>query len=508
MSRFSDLPLDLLPYILDHLSEQEFKSLIHVCKSLYKEVIPFLYQDISFTARNSRVYARELSFILRTLVECPQLANYVTSFRLLGSKHHWNREDPTSERNAWTSNLWGLEGVTILSKAQLFLASNQFYQLVDDGMHGSQTQFRGRSKDALATLVLTRFTQLTTLEIGDGFLVHSLFLPRILKRANYLFPKLGHITFGDKKTGAEKGVTYCDLDLIRPAFYLNTLKTFEWRMSQPWRFEWKRPEPPRNENLTMLHLFRTNIDRTTLGQLLAGTSNLKSFYYEQEILFDSAASWRSSMSQFLELRGLNTALNHVVATLEECKLSLVLGPGSLSPDEISEAGWEFPAIQGTLTVLRAMKKLKTVEVPFIFFLGWSPDSAARLEEVLPLDITHLTLRDDFVSHCPWAVGFNCNKKIGLIGEYVEARSVHAPQLYTLKIRLTAAKSDWLYRVVKALNGIISGSGVTTFSTSMPGTEIYTWQFVKQICTLRKDSVMTSTPFAPPQSSNRVVFFDV
>ena len=494
MTHFSDLPLDLLPYILDYLPKKDFCSLIRVCKSLHKEITPYLYHDISFTARNSRGCAQRLALLLRTLLEQPQLAAHIWAFRLFGTQQHWNKENEwPKSRKPQTVNLWGLESVTILSKAQMILTTNQFYQLVDEEMHSSPAQFRGRSKDALAILVLTRCTKLTTLEIGDGFLVHSLFLPQIIKRANMLLPKMSHIVLGDKKTSSDDGVTYMDLDLIRPVFYLNTVNVFEWKMSQPWKFEWKQPHPPRSESLTTLHLFRTHINRDTLSQLLKGTPNLKNFNYEHEVPFNKSNAASVLVHQYLNLTGLNEALSHVKDTLEECRLSLALAPGSLSPVEILETPWEFPPIQGTLTVLKSMKNLKRVELPMVMFLGWYVGFAARLEEVLPSGITHLTLRDDFVGFCNWAVGFNCNQKVGLIGDYIDTRSAHVPQLEKLKMRLQSVKNDyWLSHAVKALDARISGPGVEHTHIIELGTETHAWYFSKKATVSKKDSVMSAT----------------
>jgi hypothetical protein len=91
-------------------------------------------------------------------------------------------------------------------------------------------QFQGRSKDTLATLLLTRFTDLKTLELGDGFLMYSLFLPHILKRAANLLPKLDVVIFGDQKLGyMDPGpFSYMDLDLYRPIFYHPSITAFEW----------------------------------------------------------------------------------------------------------------------------------------------------------------------------------------------------------------------------------------------------------------------------------------
>jgi len=481
--RFSDLPLDLLSYILDQLSEREYKSLVRVCKSLHKEATPYLYRDISLTASNPRRCTRKLAFLLRTFLERSQLAAHVRSFRLLGNHYYWGRENaPQKEGGLGTTQFWVLQDVKILSKAQMVLASNQFYPLVDEEMHKPLAQFQGRNKDALAILVLARLSQLQTLEVGDGFLTYSLYLPQILKRANDLFPRLSHITFGDKnrEPGAEDAIAYVDLDLIRPVFYHPAVKTFECVMPQPWRFEWKK-EAPRSESLTKIHLFRTDINRETLGRLLAGTVNLKSFHYEQELPLNATVFWPSPwrIAQSLNINGLNAALSYVGNTLEECRLSLEPAPDSLSPEQLATAGWWFPPIDGTLTVLNNMKRLSKVEVPLIYILGWFPDTAVRLERALPSNITNLSLRDDIVGYCPWVEGFSCNKKIGHISEYVEARSVHAPQLETLNVRLVGGKSYWLDHAVKALGSSISGPGVSQTSSTEGRTETHSWALKEQ-----------------------------
>ncbi|KAF2878333.1 hypothetical protein BDV95DRAFT_589280 [Massariosphaeria phaeospora] len=491
------LPLALLPYVLDYLSKQEYSSLVRVCKYLNKEVTPYLYREISFRAGKSRGCARKLAFLLRTFLERPQFSSHVNIFRLSGPHPCWTKYNPWPEehdRNAWSVNLWGLEGCTTLSKTQMIFVTNQFYQLVDADMHKSPTQFRGRSKDALAILVLTRLTQLTTLKLGDGFLMYSLFLPQILKRADHLFPKLEHVVFGDRMPDLENSFSYMDLDLVRPIFHSPTVQNFEWTMSQPWQFGWNTPEPPKNTHLTSLHLFRTNINRATLNQLLSVTPNLKRFRFQHEILFNNVAPGSSALAPFLHLDGLNQALSNVKDSLEDCKLTLGLAPGSLSFKYIVEEGLHFPPVEGTLTVLKGMKKLKNVEVPLVMFLGWSPDFAARLDEVLPEHIEDVTLRDDFVRYSPWTLDVNCGQKMGRIEEYVGGRTVHASKLRTLKIKLTAAKKDhWLLEAVKDLRALIGEKGVQHWVSNELVKENYCWQFEHSEDS-RKDSVIPGVFF--------------
>ncbi|KAJ4347902.1 uncharacterized protein N0V89_009274 [Didymosphaeria variabile] len=384
MAKLSELPAGVLSIILEYLSRHDYYDVLRVSRLLYRETLPFVYRDVKFEATKSRSCARKLALLLRTLLEQPRLSSYVRIFKLRGPLPFWTKYNPwpeDSKAGPASVNLWGLKGCTTLSKSQKIFASNEIYSFVDESMHKEQDQFKNRSKDALATLVMTRFTELKTLDLGDGFLMHSLFLPQVLKRAPRLFPRLEHVVLGDKRFDPENSVSYMDLDLIRPVFYSDTVRTFEYLMTQPWQLNWNRPVAPRNETLTMLRLFRTNITRGTLDQLLHATPHLKRFHYEQEILYN-AHTPPLPLSPYLNLDGLNIALSNLKNTLQECKLTVTLAPGSLSPAEIKLQGFQFPAIQGTLAVLKDMQNLVNVEVPMVMFLGWAPEFAAALEEVL------------------------------------------------------------------------------------------------------------------------------
>ncbi|KAF2640565.1 hypothetical protein P280DRAFT_507233 [Massarina eburnea CBS 473.64] len=522
MARFSDVPEDILAMILNYLSGYDHNSLVRLSKRFYKDVISRLYRDLKFEATKSRGCARSLAFLLRTLLEHPQLASHVRTFKLRGPLPCWTKYNPwppdTSKRISGP-RLWGLEDCPTLSRAQKIFASNQFYSLVDESMHKSQEQFKGRNKDALATLVLTRCQELRTLDLGDGFLMHSLFLPQILKRADQLLPKLNNVVLGDKRMDPRNALSYMDLDLIRPIFYSPSVQTFEYTMSQPWQLNWNRPQPPRSNTLTKLHLFRTNINRGTLEQLLYATPRLKSFHYDQEVLFNTSTPGASSLSPYLNLDGLNIALSNLKNTLEECKLTLSMAPDSLSPTELLENGLHFPGIQGTLSALHDMPHLTKVEVPAIMFLGWAPNFAAELKEVLPPHLTHLTLRDDFINYCRWAVGFTCHRKVGRIGEYLEQRAFCAKQLRCFCMRLRrvgAAKGSrgavsldtvasggrkggpagvgeniWLRDAVRDLGMPLGGRGVAYEVLGERRAEVHCWVFGKDVGVrdTRKDSII-------------------
>lgn len=478
MARLLDLPPSIFNYLLDYLSKKELYALAHTCQSSSKEAIPRLYQNLRFAATGSGSCARKLALLLRTFLERPCLGLHVISFRLSGPQLCWNKCNPwPMEGRRRHVKLWGLDECPILSKAQSIFASNMFYQFLDDDMQQSQPQFRGRCVDALATLVLTRLTDVRSLELGEGFLRYSLFLPQLLKRTDYLFPKLRRVTLGDKSPVTTTSVAYMDLNLLRPMFYSSTVIEFECSMSQPWRFQWSETKSPRSDSLTSLTLFRTNISRATLGELLSATPKLKYFHFEHEFVFNAATPTGPSLSPYLGLDELNTALFPVRDTLEECHFILRLAPGSISTTEYPLASVRFPPVQGTLTMLKFMPRLAKVEVPMTMLLGWYPNFAAKLEEVLPHGIVDITLRDDLVRYCPWVAPMNAEKKVVRIAEFLQGRAFHATQLESLKVRLTSAKRS-LGHSIEALSLSTSGRGSTTSLVRGKKSETYGWRFEK------------------------------
>lgn len=349
-----------------------------------------------------------------------------------------------------------------------------FYQFVDDDMQQSQAQFQGRCADALASLVMTRLTNVRYLELGEGFLRYSIFLPQLLKRTDYIFPKLRHVVLGDKGVDLRTGVAYMDLHLIRPLFYSSTLAEFECSMTQPWRFQWTDSKTPRSTTLTSLTLFRTNISRATLGALLSATPQLKYLHYEHEFVFNAATPASPSLAPYLGLDELNTALFPIRNTLEECHLLLRLAPGSISTAAYPLSSIRFPAIQGTLTMLKFMPRLATLQLPMTMLLGWHPAFAPALAEVLPPALARLTLRDDLVRYCPWVAPATAANKVCRIAEYVAGRATHAPRLAELGVRLTSAKCS-LGPAVAALSASTNASGSAT--SCVRGRKSETWRWV-------------------------------
>ncbi|KAJ4369854.1 hypothetical protein N0V83_005618 [Neocucurbitaria cava] len=476
MLRLTDLPSELLSSIFGHLSGKEQHALTTTCHVFHTLATSHLYRNIKFTATKSRSCARKLALLLRTLLERPRLSPKVTAFALSGPQQCWEKYDPWPENNERKTivKLWGFDKTT---QTQSLLTPAMFHHFMDDDMQINQAELRGRSKDALATLIMTRLMNLHTLELGDGFLRHSIFLPQILKRTDYLFPDLERVVLGDRRRDRDSTVSYTDLSLIRPVFYSSTIKSFECTMTQPWKFCWTETTAPWNTNLTTLRLFRTNIDRSTLRQLLSAVPYLKSFHHEQEIAFNESTPTAPSLAPYLELDGLNSALACVRHSLEECQLVLRLAPGSIPASQVVSSGIRFPAIEGTLSILKDMPRLKKVEVPMIMLFGWSPRPSVKLEQLLSPHITELTLRDDLVPYCYWSRPSSRERRIARIGRYIADRATHAPKLRMLKVRLTGGK-ECLRDAVQELSMRTDDKDVQSMIVRGTKSETYCWRFEK------------------------------
>lgn len=464
------LPICILQSIFDYLSHKELLSLSHTNGALSKAASPILYREMRCHATKSRSYERKLALLVRTLLEKPQYAGHIKSLSLLGDYECWTIHTLYDESGNYSDHAgaWGLHRCTFLSGTQIALASNKLSSHLDATTHISV-------KDTLIALLLLHCNSLQTLAIGNGFQKYSVLLPHILKRMSYILPRLQIIKLGIEQPSSKKTIHYVDLSLIRPIFELSKVITFECMMTEPFHFAWTTSNVPQNRFMTTLRLVRTNISRSTLAQLLSTTQHLRVLRYEQELEYYQSSRHSFPFTSYLDLSELNAALSQVQYTLEECALVVRLAPGSTSPSQYDTHGPEFPIINGALS-LANMKHLKKIEVPIFMLVGWSHKPSSQLADVLPHSVSAITFRDDLVPYCPWLVrGSRGSSRIGRVGRYVLSQQHLAPELQTLKIRLTSAK-DHLRNAVTNLQLLTDTKDIKTSITLGTKSETYTWKF--------------------------------
>lgn len=111
MIRFQNLPSEVFDQILALLSRKEHYSLVLSCRTLQKRATPHLFHEICLIATRSKSCARNLAFLLRTLLERPHLVSYVTTWQLRGALSYWERCDswPENSERLTGVKLWGFD---------------------------------------------------------------------------------------------------------------------------------------------------------------------------------------------------------------------------------------------------------------------------------------------------------------------------------------------------------------------------------------------------------------
>jgi hypothetical protein len=103
----------------------------------------------------------------------------------------------------------------------------------------------------------------------------------------------------------------------------------------------------------------------------------------------------SVRKQWKDCRLLTAALLQVKSTLRELHLGVDLYSDAC-PDEVDSVN--IRPIKGQLGPLRELSCLRKLKAPIVMLLGWSPDQLLLpLEEVVPVGLMHLDLREDLAS---------------------------------------------------------------------------------------------------------------
>jgi hypothetical protein len=119
-----------------------------------------------------------------------------------------------------------------------------------------------------------------------------------------------------------------------------------------------------------------------LAALLQAVPNLHTFRYD--CILDNAFGDTVSPPLLLE------ALAPLAASLRHLSLPLTF--------TTSDVRFDYPTVTlARLGSLVPFTRLETLEASFVLLLGWEPEAAPRLDEVLPLRLRELWLRDDMAS---------------------------------------------------------------------------------------------------------------
>ncbi|RHZ62282.1 uncharacterized protein CDV56_103761 [Aspergillus thermomutatus] len=354
---------------------------------------PFLYAHIQWTWTSSQ--NPPIAQFLRSIVHRPELAGFVHVVILNGDsfdhcQHGYRQKRPKSPKLPVTEVVLD-ELVRCIERIHIPYAEQWIQEL------------RAGTMDAFITLLLSQLPNLRCLYLGKNFARESRFMGMMLRSAlcdesqDSHLPSFTHLQ--------DVSAVYPDFDRyipdytdvrntadILPLFYLPSVERIRTLVDNPTTFMWPGKYPPNPSRLASLDL--TMLREGHLGQVLSVTQGLRKLQWDWYYCPELEDHF---VTDTIDLDQIAADLSHVQETLTD--LTITAGsdalPGDLERPELTFSG-SFKTFSG-------LHRLKKLEVPIPFLLGFSPraPNVVCLEEALPKNIEWLTVTDDLCYQQEW-----------------------------------------------------------------------------------------------------------
>lgn len=390
----NDCPAEILCLVFNLLSHPDFYVLCLTSKTFRIIAEPLLYSKIHFIWQKQLDYYRScpledpppITQLLRTLLSKPQLAAHITSLYLDGKAY------------ALESTRFKLPKIHVpkdqLDEPTAFIRRTGLPVSCRDWWI---RELHDGSVDALIALLLAQLSSLRYLHLGYSFTRQSALIGTVLRSvtcepSNYKLANFQHLQ-GLSFIRFESRDEACDRKVkntanILPFFYLPNLQHMSASIDNPDKWSWPTPQAhaPIPSKLKSLDLM--NIREGYLGEILAVTKNLETlrwkWYYDNGVWDDFA------VTQTLDLDQVGAALSHVQETLTDLTITADCQPAPAVSDQF------YPGLQavGSLTALSNFDRIKTLQIPWVFLVGFAEDRTKRLQDVIPRNVEFLTITDD------------------------------------------------------------------------------------------------------------------
>ncbi|KAK3935293.1 hypothetical protein QBC46DRAFT_422900 [Diplogelasinospora grovesii] len=395
------------------LSSSDLHALCLVNKALRTLAEPFLYSKIQWT------WAREespppITLLLRSISRRPQLAAYIRIAIFEGKRY----------------------GMIFYKTAKLPVSIAELDELVAFVRNIKLPcrdfwikELRSGTVDAFVALLLSRLSNLTFLRLEPNFWQESRFIGLMLRSAlcaesaDYELPKFEHLravyvdeffdASHESRVNQRRGPPFVTNTAdVLPFFYLSTVKSISASIDNPVTFAWPAAHPPAASRLVSLDL--TRIREAHLGQLLEVTPKLETLRWGW--YYDSTLKTREPCNTgIIDLDQNGAAISYVRSTLTD----LTIIAGYCMYDRVTS--------KGSLRALVQCDKLKSLEAPWPFLMGWLPEGAMQLKDVMPRNIEFLTITDDMSLEDDYK-WHDDDAKLQKIQSWLENWRTHTPHL--------------------------------------------------------------------------------
>jgi hypothetical protein len=224
---------------------------------------------------------------------------------------------------------------------------------------------------------------------------------------------------------------------VLPFFYLLTVQHISVSIDNPVTFAWPTKHTPTPSRLASLNL--SFIREDYLGHVLSATTGLKTLrwkWYYRENFPDQFRQW--IMDRFgkdvIDLNQIGAAMLHFRDTLTDLTISAAC--------DMSQAQPATPplTIKGSLNDIVNLNALERFEAPLPFLMGFSPDAAWPLEQVIPGNIKFLTITNDL-----WLQEENEMHDVTLLSairSWLEDWRLSTPNLRGISLLLRKTDDEW------------------------------------------------------------------
>ncbi|CRG84875.1 hypothetical protein PISL3812_02055 [Talaromyces islandicus] len=421
-------PVEVCHLIFSCLSRADLRTLCFVHGNLHAVAEPLLYSNIHFTWEK-RSQPHPITSLLRSLLDRPQLATYVSKLSLVGGpfRNPWLRQRaPTilvSEDD--------LEGpVKFVTKTTISYNETWAHEL------------RNGTMDVFVAVLVSQSLRLTSLVIEGDICWETKFLGLVLQSMicapntdddDYgLRLDLRHLETVSLQGPAQDYQFYNNArntaDVL-PIFYLPSLKRASVSIDNPIAFSWPTINAPCSLGLRDLKL--ELIREPFLGQVLSTMDQLQSldwrWYYEEDV-YDERYYTR-----IVDLTEITQSLSHVRETLTELAIS------AMHQDPPDPLPLFF---QGSMKGISEFKKLTKLTVPITFLMGaWSVDWTRRIESSLPMSLESLTITDDLCYNNLFE--WTGPDVYSLLERWLKSYQTSTPHLCDVKVVLNKCTKTWI-----------------------------------------------------------------
>ncbi|RFN49092.1 hypothetical protein FIE12Z_6733 [Fusarium flagelliforme] len=415
---FLDFPQEIQLQIAEDLPHPLLARLSMTCRSLNSLAEPLLYSTIQISwVREYYPPILKSLCLIRTLLEKPELCNYVRSLEFHGDDH-FDRDDPPDsdelpepprvpvprlDRLATFIEATGVEEASAVSWINNVLYCDAYEYLKVPEFHQPYNELYVINKvhekwaDGTVALLLCLLPNLSKFSASRNWIEDSRTLEAMFRLSlcpttqDRSFPSLQSLKEVSIASTIENGYPNLDPENTAEAlstFYLPKLQSLSVSIDNPVQFTWPGSSPPDPAFLTSLDIYR--LRECYLAPILSVTRGLKRLRYDWHYRPD--LDIHVNLDTIL-LDTMAEAFLEVSDTLEELRITAWVAPA------MSQGMYDPPDItfRKTLAQISRMKRLKTLHVPWAFLIGWDIlPTAKQISHTLPTTLQHLTLNRDLM----------------------------------------------------------------------------------------------------------------